>query len=183
MNGDNTGEKKINATAFHWDPLDGERRYSEINNTTSILIIQDPKNFVFYPLKGVSFNLHNWGILLSIIGLIIFYFTYTRNNVPIEISIFGLKPFYLKSVNSFTGTLIFVAGMYLWFVFGRCPWDIPILSSLPKLSDMYFNVLYREYDKNAFRHSLSVDYAWHNICVYFISNYSPDCNPILQRRI
>ena len=148
---DDPGKKNISAIFFHWDPLDGSEMYSDYNKSSeyknmSILIIRDPKNFVSYPIIGAFSNLHNWGILLSILGLIIFYFTYTRNNIPIKISIFGLKPFYLKSVNSFTGTLIFVAGMYLYFVFGRCPWDIPILSSLPELSDMYFNMLYREYE-------------------------------------
>jgi hypothetical protein len=140
---DNTGTKNISATTFHWDPLDGKESYSNSSNK-SVLIIQDPKYF-FFPFIGIPFNLHNWGIFLSIIGLIIFYFTYTRNNVPIEISIFGLKPFYLKSVNSLTGTLIFVAGMYLYFVFGKCPWDIPIVSSSNWLSNMYFSILYREY--------------------------------------
>ena len=123
-------------TSFHWDPLDGSENYSNYRNK-SILIIPDPKNLVSYPLIG---NLQNWGILLSILGLVIFYFTYTRNNVPIKISLFGMKPFYLKSVNSLTGTLTFVAGMYLCFVFGRCPWDIPIVSSSNWLSNMYFNM-------------------------------------------
>jgi hypothetical protein len=153
-----TGEKNISTSAFHWDPLDGKRRYSQINNTSSILIIRDPKNFVLidqnfqHPSRYVSFiigvfsNLQSWGILLSILGLVIFYFTYTRNNVPIKIALFGMKPFYLKSVNSLTGTLIFVAGMYLYFIFGRCPWDIPIINGLPNLSDMYFGILYREYE-------------------------------------
>lgn len=145
---DYPGKKNISAIFFHWDPLDGSEMLSNYSNSNeyknkSILIIHDPKNLNSYPIIG---NIQNWGIFLSILGLIIFYFTYTRNNVPIEISIFGLKPFYLKSVNSLTGTFIFVAGMYLYFVFGRCPWDIPILSSLPKLSDMYFNMLYREYE-------------------------------------
>lgn len=140
---DNTGIKNINAKTFHWDPLDGKESYSNSSNI-SMLVIQDPKYF-FFPSIGIPFNLHNWGIFLSVIGLIIFYFTYTRNNVPIEISIFGLKPFYLKSVNSLTGTLIFVAGMYLYFVFGKCPWDIPIVSSSNWLSNMYFSILYREY--------------------------------------
>lgn len=141
---DDTGIKNINARTFHWDPFDGSEDYSNSSNK-SVLIIQDPKHF-FLPFIGIPFNLHNWGIFLSIIGLIIFYFTYTRNNVPIEISIFGMKPFYLKSVNSLTGTLIFVAGMYLYFVFGRCPWDIPIVSSMDRLSNMYFNMLYHEYE-------------------------------------
>ncbi|MCO5382524.1 MAG: hypothetical protein NHB15_10880 [Methanosarcina barkeri] len=141
---DNTGIKNINVTTFHWDPLDGSENYSNSSNK-SVLIIQDPKNFFFYPFIGISFNLQNWGILLSILGLVIFYFTYTRNNVPIKIALFGMKPFYLKSVNSLTGTLIFVAGMYLCFVFGRCPWDIPIVSSSNWLSNMYFSILYREY--------------------------------------
>lgn len=153
-----TGEKNIITSAFHWDPLDGERRYSQINNTSSILIIRDPKNFVLIDqnfqhssryvsfIIGVFSNLQSWGILLSILGLVIFYFTYTRNNVAIKIALFGMKPFYLKSVNSLTGTLIFVAGMYLWFVFGRCPWDIPIVSSMDWLSNMYFNMLYHEYE-------------------------------------
>ncbi|HWQ48888.1 MAG TPA: hypothetical protein VN414_08075 [Methanosarcina sp.] len=141
---DNTGIKNINAITFHWDPLDGSENYSNSTNK-SVLIIQDPKNFVFYPFIGVSFNLQNWGILLSILGLVIFYFTYTRNNVPIKIALFGMKPFYLKSVNSLTGTFIFVAGIYLYFVFGRCPWDIPIVNGLPRLSNMYFGILYREY--------------------------------------
>lgn len=144
---DYPGKKNISAIFFHWDPLDGSEMRSNYSNSTeykneSILIIHDPKNLNSYPIIG---NIQNWGIFLSIIGLIIFYFTYTRNNVPIEISIFGLKPFYLKSVNSLTGTLIFVAGMYLCFVFGRCPWDIPIVSSWDRLSDMYFNMLYHEY--------------------------------------
>jgi len=138
---DDTGIKTINVTSFHWDPLDGSENYSNYRNK-SILIIPDPKNLVSYPLIG---NLQNWGILLSILGLVIFYFTYTRNNVPIKISLFGMKPFYLKSVNSLTGTLTFVAGMYLCFVFGRCPWDIPIVSSSNWLSNMYFNMLYHEY--------------------------------------
>ncbi|MDR7664843.1 hypothetical protein RG963_03385 [Methanosarcina sp. Z-7115] len=138
---DDTGIKTINATSFHWDPLDGNESNSNYKNK-SILIISDPKNLAPYPLIG---NLQNWGILLSILGLIIFYFTYTRNNIPIKIALFGMKPFYLKSVNSLTGTLIFVAGMYLCFVFGRCPWDIPIVSSSNWLSNMYFSILYREY--------------------------------------
>lgn len=138
---DGTGIKTINATSFHWDPLDGSENYSNYINK-SILIISDPKNLAPYPLIG---NLQNWGILLSILGLVIFYFTYTRNNVPIKIALFGMKPFYLKSVNSLTGTLTFVAGMYLCFVFGRCPWDIPIVSSSNWLSNMYFNMLYHEY--------------------------------------
>lgn len=138
---DDTGIKTINATSFHWDPFDGIENYSNYKNK-SILIISDPKNLAPYPLIG---NLQNWGILLSILGLVIFYFTYTRNNVPIKIALFGMKPFYLKSVNSLTGTLIFVAGMYLCFVFGRCPWDIPIVSSSNWLSNMYFNMLYHEY--------------------------------------
>jgi len=160
------GEMEINASGFFWDPLDGARYPPNRSyNNTSILIIRDPKNFfstssnsisgnetvLQFFLKivgGIFSNLQKWGILLSILGLIIFFFTYTRNNVPIEISIFERKPFYLKSVNSFTGTLIFVSGMYLYFVFGRCPWDVPIvnISYLNKLSNMYFSVLYYEYE-------------------------------------
>ncbi len=90
-------------------------------------------------------NLHNLGIYLVVAGLIIFFFTYTRNNVPVQILLFGRKPFYLRSVNSFTGTLTFITGMYLYFVFGRCPWDIPIVSSLDRLSNIYFGVLYYDY--------------------------------------
>jgi hypothetical protein len=143
---DEEGKKSISATAFHWDPLDGSEMYSEHNNT-SILIIRDPKHFIpDDSIIGSVSNLHNWGILLSIVGLIMFFFTYTRNNVPVKISLFGMKPFYLRSVNSFTGTLTFVTGMYLYFVFGRCPWDIPIVSGLDGLSEAYFNyVLYSEY--------------------------------------
>jgi hypothetical protein len=138
------GEMEINVNGFFWDPLDGKRYPpNQSYNSTSILIIPDPKNLAPYPLIG---NLQNWGILLSILGLVIFYFTYTKNNVPIKIALFGMKPFYLKSVNSLTGTFIFVTGMYLWFVFGRCPWDIPIVSSMDWLSNMYFNVLYHEYE-------------------------------------
>lgn len=152
---DETGKKNISATTYHWDPLDGNEIYTNTNNT-SILIVRDPKNFFsssssyLSPIIGGFSNLQNKGLLLSVLGLIIFYFTYTRNNVPVKISLFGLKPFYLRSVNSFTGTLTFITGMYLYFVFGRCPWDIPIVGSLKGLkwlSDMYFGILYYEYTK------------------------------------
>lgn len=149
---DDTGIKTVNATSFHWDPLDGTEMYSEHKNT-NILIIRDPKNFFsssnsyLSPIIGGFSNIQNKGLLLSIFGLVIFYFTYTRNNVPIKIALFGMKPFYLRSVNSFIGTLTFIIGMYLYFVFGRCPWDIPIVSSLDWLSNMYFGILYYEYTK------------------------------------
>ncbi|HII02556.1 TPA: hypothetical protein HA351_13210 [Methanosarcinaceae archaeon] len=118
-----TGKKNISVRAFHWDPLDGEEVYTNYTNT-SILIIRDPKNFIPLPIFS---NLQNWGILLSITGLIILFFTYTKNNVPVKISFLGLKPFYLRPVNSLKGTFMLVAGMYLYFVFGRAPWDIPIV--------------------------------------------------------
>lgn len=157
-----TGEKNISATAFHWDPLVWNERYSNCNNT-SILIIRDPKNFVSFsnPVQDPSINksffsliisliepfsnIQNWGLFLIIIGLMILFFTYKKNSVPVKISLFGLKPFDLGSVDFFIGIFTFVAGMYLYFVFGRCPWDIPIISSLPYLPDAYFSMLYYEY--------------------------------------
>ena len=147
---DSPGEKNISATTYHWDPLDGEEMYTNYKNK-NILIIRDPKNFVSLSIPYVSpiirifSNLQTWGIFLFIAGLIMFFFTYTKNNVPVKISLFGLKPFYLRSVNSFKGAFTLVAGMYLYFVFGRCPWDIPIVSGLPLLPDMYFSMLYHEY--------------------------------------
>lgn len=145
-----TGKKNISAITYHWDPLDGNEIYTNPKNT-SILIVRDPKNFFsssnsyLSPIIGGFSNLQNKGLLLSVLGLVIFFFTYTKNNVPVKISLFGLKPFYLRSVNSFTGTFTFIAGMYLYFVLGRCPWDIPIVSSLDRLSNMYFGVLYYDY--------------------------------------
>ena len=138
------GKKNISVRAFHWDPLDGEEVPTNYTNT-SILIIRDPRNFISYPLIGAFSNLQNWGILLSIIGLTILFFTYTKNNVPVKISFFGVKPFYLRPVNSLKGTFTLVAGMYLYFVFGRAPWDIPIVRGSNILSNLYFKVLYSEY--------------------------------------
>ncbi len=138
------GEKNISVRTFHWDPLDGNEMYTNYTNT-SILIIKDPKNFISIPIFS---NLQNWGIFLVATGLMILFFTYTKNNVPIEISLFGLKPLRLKSVDTFAGIFAFVAGMYLYFVFGRCPWDIPIVGNIDLfdwLADVYFGVLYYEY--------------------------------------
>ena len=144
---DETGEKNISATTYHWDPLDGDEMYSN-NVNQSILIIRDPKNFISYPIIGAFSNLQNWGIFLVATSLMILFFTYTKNKVPIEISLFGLKPLRLKSVDTLAGIFAFVAGMYLYFVFGRCPWDIPIVGNigwLDWLSNLYFGMLYFEY--------------------------------------
>lgn len=146
------GEKKITVKNYHWDPLSGNPRDSNDTNV-SILIIKDPKNFISYtgPFSLISFliepfsNLQNLGIFLVTVGLMILFFTFTKNNVPIKISLFGVKPFYLKSVDSFIGIFTFVTGIYLYYIFGRCPWDIPIISSLPGLPDAYFDMLYYEY--------------------------------------
>jgi hypothetical protein len=164
---DKTGEKNISSTAFYWDPFDWSEIPSNCNNT-SILIIRDPKNFVYLynpfsdthpiiafvvsliiPLIEPFTNIQNWGIFLITAGLVILFFAFTKNTVPVKISLFRLKTFYLKSVDSFTGIFTFVTGMYLYFVFGRCPWDIPIISSLPWLPNVYFSMLYYEYQTNS----------------------------------
>lgn len=154
-----TGEKNISVRNYHWDPLSGNQVYSNNSSNATILIIRDPKNFLYIkdPKNFLSFyniisfitepfsNLQNLGIFLVSAGLMILFFTYTKNNVPVKIALFGLKPFYLKSVDTFIGIFTFVAGMYLYIIFGRCPWDIPIISKLPLLPDAYFSVLYYEY--------------------------------------
>lgn len=144
------GKKNISAIAYQWDLLDGSKKPSNSKNAT-ILIIRDPKNFVSSNNFFISFiiepfsNLQNLGIFLVSAGLMIFFFTYTKSKVPVKISLLGMKPFYLKSVDTFVGVFTFVTGMYLYLVFGRCPWDIPIISKLPLLPDAYFRVLYYEY--------------------------------------
>lgn len=150
---DSAGKKEIEVKAYYWDLLKNDKIYSHINNTTNILIINDPKNFVSSDKPYISFiiepfsNLQNLGVFLISMGLMILFFTYTKNNVPVKISILGFKPFYLKSVDTFIGIFIFVTGTYLYFIFGRCPWDIPIINGLGlnKLSNIYFNMLYYEY--------------------------------------
>ncbi|MDD4248665.1 MAG: hypothetical protein PHT13_06060 [Methanosarcina sp.] len=143
---DHLGEKNIRVETFHWDPLNGDERHTSYP-TTSILIIRDPKNFISYPIIEAFSNLHNLGIFLFATSLMILFFTYTKNKVPIEISLFGLKPLRLKSVDTFAGIFALVDGMYLYFVFGRCPWDIPIVASIDWLSNLYFGMLYFEYNK------------------------------------
>jgi hypothetical protein len=129
----------------------------------SILIIRDPKNFftltnpVKNPITGCFIslvisliqpfsNLQNIGLFLVTIGLIILFFVFMKyDSVPVKIALFGKKPFDLRSVDFFIGIITFVAGMYLYFVFSRCPWDIPIINSLSLLYDAYFSVLYYDY--------------------------------------
>jgi hypothetical protein len=149
---DNQGEKSVTVRNYHWDLLSGNQMSSKDFNV-NILVIRDPKNFVSYSgsLPFISFliepfsNLQNLGIFLVATALMILFFTYTKNRVPVTISLFGLKPFYLKSVDSFIGIFTFVAGMYLYFIFGRCPWDIPIVSYSEWLKNKYFGVLHYEY--------------------------------------
>lgn len=144
------GEKNISAIAYQWDLLDGSKKPSNSINKT-ILIIRDPKNFVSSKNSVTSFitepfsNLQNLGIFLVSAGLMIFFFTYTKSKVPVKISLLGMKPFYLKSVDTFVGVFTFVTGMYLYLVFGRCPWDISIVRSIDWLSNVYYSMLYYEY--------------------------------------
>lgn len=147
---DKAGKKEIEVKAYYWDLLDNSKIYSNIT-TQNVLIINDPKNFVSSDKSYISFiiepfsNLQNLGIFLVSAGLMILFFTYSKNKVPVKISILGIKPFYLKSVDTFIGVFIFVAGMYLYFIFGRCPWDIPFLGDLGPLPNIYFSMLYYEY--------------------------------------
>jgi len=154
-----TGEKNIYLRTYHWDRLSGDPVNSSSLNNTTILIIRDPKNFIFIEDSNkisslftlISFvtepfsNLQNLGIFLVSAGLMILFFTYSKNKVPVKISILGIKPFYLKSVDTFIGIFTFIAGTYLYSVFGRCPWDIPFLEKLGLLPDIYFSMLYYEY--------------------------------------
>jgi len=130
----------VEISLFRLKPFD----LKSVRYSTGILTIMTGMYLFFIE----SFlNLHNLGIYLVVAGLIIFYFTYTKNKVPVQILLFGRKPSDLRTVNSFTGTLTFITGMYLYFVFGRCPWDIPIVGSLKGLPDIYFGILYYEYTK------------------------------------
>jgi hypothetical protein len=170
-----TGEKNISVRAFHWDPFDWEERNSNFFNNTSILIIRDPKNFFLSGQKNLDSmtslrekfltlitkpfsNLQNVGIFLIVAGLVILFFAFTKNHVPVKIAILGLKPFYLKSVDFFIGTFTFVTGMYLYFVFSRCPWDIPIISTSTWLSDAYFSMLLYEYPSAPNKNIVAIPY-------------------------
>ncbi len=148
---DKTGKENVSVRAVKGDYYNESNNiYSDYSNR-SILIIKDPKNFINSPRPSISpiieplSNLQNWGIFLVATGLMILFFTYTKNKVPVEISLFGLKPLRLKSVDSFAGIFAFVAGMYLYFIFGRCPWDIPIVGGIDSLANAYFGVLYYDY--------------------------------------
>jgi hypothetical protein len=146
---DTPGNKTIYVSNYHWDPLSGKPRYSKNNSNVSILIIRDPKNFFFDSnslIKKSFSNLQNMGLFLVTIGLMVLFFVFTKNNnVPVKIALLGLKPFDLKSVDYFIGIFSFIAGMYLYFVFGRCPWDIPMISYSQGLQNAYFIMLYYEY--------------------------------------
>jgi hypothetical protein len=164
---DKTGNKNVGVIGDLRDPYDESNDMKSNFSNVSILIIKDPKNFVSFPnpvtdIPIIGFfisliisliepfsNLQNLGIFLITAGLVILFFAFTKNTVPVKISLFRLKTFYLKSVDSFTGIFTFVTGMYLYFVFGRCPWDIPIISSLPWLPNAYFSMLYCEYQTNS----------------------------------
>jgi hypothetical protein len=144
------GERTISAGAFHYDSLDGRPVYTDYFNK-NILIINDPQNFVSSSVPFISFitepvsNLENLGIFLISAGMMILFFTYTKNRVPVKLSLFGNSTFSLRSVDSFIGILTTMTGMYLYFIFGRCPWDIPIVSNSFILSNLYFGMLYYEY--------------------------------------
>lgn len=146
---DQPGMKNVSVRAVKRDFYSGENINSSYESK-SMLVIKDPKNFVNSPDHISPFiepfsNLQNWGIFFVATGLMILFFTYTKNKVPVEISLFGLKPLRLKSVDSFAGIFAFVSGMYLYFVFGRCPWDIPIVGRIDWLSNLYFGMLYHDY--------------------------------------
>lgn len=155
-----TGVQEINVTACYPDHLDGNM--ISINNSQdcnkTILIIKDPKNYVnlmgsssnplfsfFNLIIGIFSNLEHIGIFLFVDGVIILYFAYTKNIVPVKTSIYGMKTIYLKSIDSLIGIFTLITGLYFYFVFGRCPWDIPIINDSTLLSNLYFNMLYSEY--------------------------------------
>lgn len=148
---DKTGDKKITVQANLRDSYNASKDLLSGTKSRNILIIRDPKNFVSSDRPYISViiepfsNLQNLGIFLVSAGLMILFFTYSKNKVPVKISILGIKPFYLKSVDTFIGIFTFIAGMYLYSVFGRCPWDIPFLEKLGLLPDIYFSMLYYEY--------------------------------------
>ena len=145
------GEKNVCVRAVKRDFYNGSNNiYSNYDNR-SVLVIKDPKNFIQSPNSYIApfiepfSNLQNGGIFLIVTSFMILFFSYTKNSVPVKVSFLGIKPLRLKSLNCFAGIAAFVAGMYLYFVFGRCPWDIPIVSNIDWLSNGYFSILYYEY--------------------------------------
>ncbi len=119
---------------------------SSINSTpnnTSILIIKDPGDFVPIPIIG---SFRNWGIFLITIGSMVLFFARNSSDVPAEISVPFIRRCYLKSRNTFIGIFLFCLGMYLYFVFRRAPWDIPIVNRITSLENAYFGLLSSEAD-------------------------------------
>jgi hypothetical protein len=130
-----------NSTFLKIPPSKGIASIMNIINPFIIFIINP---FIRFIIERFS-NLQNVGITIATAGLIVLVLIYTKNVVPVKISLFGLKPLDLKSVDSFIGIATLVTGLYLYFIFGRCPWDIPIVSDSKSLSNIYFCMLYYEY--------------------------------------
>ncbi len=109
-------------------------------NKTSILVIKDPGDF---PIIG---SFQNWGIFLITVGTMILFFARNSNDVPAEVSVPLIRGCCLKSRNTFIGIFLFFLGLYLYFVFRRAPWDIPIVNNFTSLKEAYFGLLYSEMD-------------------------------------
>ncbi|MCD4703235.1 MAG: hypothetical protein K8R64_02875 [Methanosarcinaceae archaeon] len=85
---------------------------SEVNSSASIIIKKNTE-----PVK-------NLGIIISLVGLFFIALTGIKETVAIEVPIFGHE-FRRRSIQYAIGVLLILIGLYMVFVMGRCPWDMP----------------------------------------------------------
>ncbi|WP_406661822.1 hypothetical protein V7O66_04710 [Methanolobus sp. ZRKC3] len=110
---DNKTPYNIETKAIKRDLYDPKKDVeSEWNSSAYIIIKKDPE------------WIENLGIIISILGLSFIALTGIKETVTIEVSIFGHE-YRRRSIQYAIGVLLILIGLYMVFVMGRCPWDMP----------------------------------------------------------